>query len=57
MDEQTSSRSRFLAQLAITPPGPRPTREELVAERSSIEPVSRDESAAEALAHVRGEHR
>jgi hypothetical protein len=56
MDEQLSSRSEFLAQLAITPPGPRPTREELVAELSSVVPVSLDESAAEALARVRAEH-
>ncbi|HUN79178.1 MAG TPA: hypothetical protein VMU32_09675 [Solirubrobacteraceae bacterium] len=31
----------------------RPSREELIADLSTIEPVGRDESAAQALAHVR----
>lgn len=33
----------------------RPSREELISELSSIEPVATGESAAEALEHVRGD--
>jgi plasmid stability protein len=33
----------------------RPSREELIAELSPIEPVETGESAADALAHVRGD--